>query len=89
MNIANIHEGRIPNALVYVFDQLDTIYGRPKSINNVDIQQFSLGSQDYRITRLRTPELVLARARRQYAKGWLTKAEFERIETKCNSPDAE
>lgn len=83
MNIANIHEGRIPNALVMVFEQLDAIYGRPKSIKTVDLRQFPLGLQDYRINGWRTPEVVLARARKQYAKGWLTKSEFETIKKQC------
>ena len=84
MNIANVDEGKRPAQLLFVFRQLErlsqgyTLATKPP-ISPVDLSQFPLQGSDYAVSLTQSAELVMERARRQHAKGWLTVEEFRAI----------
>ncbi len=84
MNVGNIHEGKLPAMLQFVFKQLERIAGgytlaTKPPIALVDLSQFPLQGADYAVSLTQSAELVMERARRQHAKGWLTVEEFRAI----------
>ena len=94
MNIANIHEGKLPAQLLFVFKQIErikkgyTLATKPP-ISPVDLDGYPLQEADYAVSLIQPAEMVMERARRQHAKGWLTLDEFRAIRLRvepCQAP---